>query len=134
MVCYYYKYAIFYTFLSVVLLGAPAYIGEMSPPSIRGLLISLKEAAIVVGILMGYLVGYLMSSTDGGWAYTFGVSAIPASIMFFGAWTLHESARWLYLNNRHEEAKAALAWILPPHIAESTFADLGNTSLSTSIL
>jgi hypothetical protein len=37
--------------------GAPAYIGEMSPPSIRGLLVSLKEATIVLGILLGFLIG-----------------------------------------------------------------------------
>ena len=33
--------------------GAPAYIAEMSPASIRGTLVSLKEAAIVLGICLG---------------------------------------------------------------------------------
>ena len=33
--------------------AAPAYIAETSPPSVRGLLISCKEAAIVGGILLG---------------------------------------------------------------------------------
>jgi MFS family permease len=28
--------------------GAPAFIGEMSPPSIRGVLVSLKEAFVVL--------------------------------------------------------------------------------------
>ena len=37
--------------------GAPAYIAEMSPASIRGMLISLKEAAIVLGICLGYALG-----------------------------------------------------------------------------
>lgn len=37
--------------------AAPAYIAETSPPSVRGLLISLKEGAIVGGILLGYSVG-----------------------------------------------------------------------------
>ena len=33
--------------------AAPAYIAECSPPSVRGLLITFKEAAIVGGILLG---------------------------------------------------------------------------------
>merc|ERR1719409_1636615 len=34
--------------------GAPVYIAETAPSSLRGTLISLKEAAIVFGILCGY--------------------------------------------------------------------------------
>jgi len=36
--------------------GAPAYLGEMSPAAIRGLLVSLKEAFIVIGMLFGFLI------------------------------------------------------------------------------
>ena len=39
-----------------VICRSPQYIAETSPASVRGLLISLKEAAIVGGILLGYLV------------------------------------------------------------------------------
>ena len=38
--------------------GGPTYIAEMSPSHIRGLLVSLKEAVIVLGILVGYAIGY----------------------------------------------------------------------------
>ncbi len=45
--------------------AAPAYIAEAAPPRVRGLLISLKEAFIVGGILAGCaLAGWL----GGGWA------------------------------------------------------------------
>ena len=40
--------------------GAPMYIAETAPASVRGLLISLKEGFIVGGILLGYLVGFLL--------------------------------------------------------------------------
>jgi sugar porter (SP) family MFS transporter len=103
--------------------GAPAYIGEMSPPDIRGFLMSLKEAAIVVGILGGYLVGYLLSDTDGGWGYTFGAAAIPAGVMFFGCLLLHESARWLFQAGRAEEALASLKWVFPTTTAEQTLQE-----------
>ena len=104
--------------------GAPAYIGEMSPPSIRGLLISLKEAVIVVGILCGYLIGFLLSETKGGWAYVFGIAIFPAIGMFIGSVFLHESARWLFLNDRTAEAKAALEWVLPKDMVESALEDM----------
>ncbi|CAN0036821.1 unnamed protein product, partial [Phaeothamnion confervicola] len=42
--------------------GAPAYIGEMAPSAVRGLLVSLKEAMIVVGMLLGYFMGWCLSS------------------------------------------------------------------------
>jgi MFS family permease len=37
--------------------SVPVYIAEMAPPSVRGFLISLKEAVIVFGMFMGYVVG-----------------------------------------------------------------------------
>ena len=46
--------------------GAPAYIGEMAPSAIRGLLVSLKEAFIVLGMVLGYTIGYSYSRTVGG--------------------------------------------------------------------
>lgn len=40
-------------FSGLAMHAAPAYIAETAPPSVRGLLISCKEAAIVGGILLG---------------------------------------------------------------------------------
>ena len=58
--------------------AAPAYIAEISPACLRGLLISLKEALIVSGILAGFLVGYIFHSTENGWRYMLGFPAILA--------------------------------------------------------
>jgi len=91
--------------------AAPAYIAEMSPSSIRGTLVSLKEAAIVVGILMGYLVGYSFQNIENGWTFTYGVSLIPACIVFFGMYMLPPSSRWLMLQGQYIEAKKSLSFI-----------------------
>lgn len=113
--------------------GAPAYIGEMSPPSIRGVLISLKEAAIVLGILLGYLIGFLFSSVNGGWAYTFGMAMIFAAIMFFGSYfLLVESTRFLYLKGKVAQAKESMEWILTPQAAEKAFNEMGKLSFPQS--
>ncbi|KAG9144454.1 hypothetical protein Leryth_014497 [Lithospermum erythrorhizon] len=77
--------------------GAPLYIAETCPSQIRGTLISLKELAIVLGILLGYLVGNLQIDSVGGWRYMYGISAPIALFMILGMWTLPSSPRWLLL-------------------------------------
>ncbi|XP_060203198.1 D-xylose-proton symporter-like 3, chloroplastic isoform X2 [Lycium barbarum] len=77
--------------------GAPLYIAETCPSQIRGTLISLKELAIVLGILLGYFVGSYEINVIGGWRYMFGFSAPIALLMGLGMWTLPPSPRWLLL-------------------------------------
>lgn len=60
--------------------AAPAYISETSPPRVRGLLVSMKEAFIVGGSLMGYLFGYLFVDAVGGWREMYGAAA-PLSLL-----------------------------------------------------
>lgn len=92
--------------------GAPAYIGEMAPASIRGLLVSLKEVFIVLGMVLGYSIGYLYSETTGGWKYTYLWTCVFSFLMFFGMFQLPFSARWLALHGRINEAKESLRFVL----------------------
>lgn len=92
--------------------AAPAYIAETCRTEVRGLLISLKEAFIVTGILAGYAVGAFTIDLVGGWRWMFGV-AVPVAIVLGGGMTwLPESPRWLLLpgpnKNRAGEAVSAL--------------------------
>jgi len=93
--------------------GAPAYIGEMAPSAIRGLLVSLKEAFIVLGMVLGYTVGYIYSKTSGGWRYTYAAASPMAIAMCCGMVYLPYSARWLALKGRMEEAKASMRFVSP---------------------
>ena len=93
--------------------GAPSYIGEMAPTQIRGLLISMKEAFIVLGMLLGYSIGYGFSSIVGGWRYTYGIASIYSIFMLLGMYMLPESSRWLALNHRRDEAIASLRYVTP---------------------
>lgn len=108
--------------LSVVMLGrllyglgigfsmhaAPAYIAETSPPSVRGVLISMKEAFIVGGILLGYLVSYLEIDSVGGWRAIYGVGLPLSLLLMAGMSWLPESPRWLALKGRKDDAVASL--------------------------
>ena len=85
----------------------------MSPASIRGTLVSLKEAAIVLGICLGYGVGYAYSEVEGGWRWAYGWT-VPASVLLLvGAKSLPPSARWLALRGKNVEAVTSLAQIHP---------------------
>eukprot|EP01034_Spumella_vulgaris_P028505 gene28505-35371_t len=111
--------------------GAPAYIGEMAPPSVRGLLVSLKEVFIVVGMVLGYTIGYAYSEVSGGWRSTYGWSSLVAVIMFFGMWHLPYSARWLALKGRINEAKASLRFVTPD-LPESEIDAIRELALKSS--
>lgn len=39
----------------------------MSPAAVRGVLVSMKEAMIVVGMLCGYSIGWYLEDTVAGW-------------------------------------------------------------------
>ncbi|KAI8470339.1 MAG: general substrate transporter [Monoraphidium minutum] len=88
--------------------AAPAYIAETSPPNVRGLLISLKEAAIVGGILLGYFTGYVFAEDVGGWRSIYGCAAPLAVVLGLGMAYLPESPRWLMLSgaSRDDAARA----------------------------
>ena len=96
---------------------APLYIAETSPNALRGKLVSLKEAAIVAGIVLGYGAGALFPGNFRGvWE-----ASIPFEVlMLVGAFFLvPESPRWLALRNRPDEAVSALASIQGLTIAEA---------------
>jgi len=93
--------------------GAPAYIAEMAPASIRGLLISLKEGFIVIGILLGYVIGFVYDETIGGWRNVYSASIIFGAIMFAGMFFLPRSSRWLLLKGLKDEAWHSLLYVTP---------------------
>mmetsp|Transcript_28104 Transcript_28104/g.47287 ORF Transcript_28104/g.47287 Transcript_28104/m.47287 type:complete len:612 (+) Transcript_28104:86-1921(+) len=93
--------------------GAPAYIGEMSPATIRGLLISMKESFIVLGTLLGYSIGYIYSTQPGGWRLTYGWASVVAIAMFAGMYYLPRSSQWLALKGRVHEAVSSLRFVTP---------------------
>jgi len=111
--------------------GAPAYIAEMSPASIRGVLVSLKEAMIVLGMVLGYSFGYGFQHISGGWRVTYGVSSIVSIIYFMGVYYLPPSARWLTLQGRYEEAKQSLKFVMTDGV-ESAFLEIKTQSQSNN--
>ena len=100
-----------------------------------GLLVSLKEAFIVLGMVLGYSVGYFVSTTPGGWRYTYSFSIPFACLMFLGMTYLPFSARWLALKGRYNEAKMSMRFVtpnLPEEAFEAVKEAAEKAALSTS--
>lgn len=90
--------------------GAPIYISETAPASIRGTLVSAKEAVIVSGIMAGYLTSFAFVEQTGGWRLMWGISGPLALAFGAGMAFLPDSPRWLLkMRQSDEQARKALA-------------------------
>lgn len=87
----------------------PLYIAEVSPPQIRGRLVSLNQMAIVTGILAAYSVNWMLSTTGpSGWRWMFASAALPSIAFLAALLFVPESPRWLAEQARGGEALAIL--------------------------
>ncbi len=88
---------------------APLYIAEVSPPHIRGRLVSLNQMAIVTGILFAYVVNWTLSwAGPESWRWMFAVAAVPSVLFLVALFFVPESPRWLTEQGREDEARYVL--------------------------
>lgn len=94
-------------------LVSPLYISESAPPEKRGMLVSIYQLAITLGILGAYLIALVFSDS---WRAMFLFGAVPGVALFLGMHMLRDTPRWLVKQNRGAEARLAIASIrsLPP--------------------
>jgi sugar porter (SP) family MFS transporter len=86
---------------------APLYISEVSPPAIRGKLVSLNQLMITLGIVVSYLADYGLADKE-AWRWMFGLAAIPALILLIGLFFVPESPRWLMGRSQEDHARSVL--------------------------
>jgi len=116
--------------------AAPLYIAEIAPVDVRGTLIALKEAFIIVGMVTGF--GLLAGLEQGvkadiqwriSWALPIPFALGVMCTMLFIA---PPSPRWLVLQGKPTEALAALKWLLPQASEETLEADIAEMVSSVS--
>lgn len=103
---------------------SPMYIAEVSPPRIRGRLVSVNQLTIVLGILAAQVVNWLIAEpiAEGvtaapvdswncrmGWRWMFWAEAFPAALFMALVFFIPESPRWLAMKGRSERASRILA-------------------------
>uniref|UniRef100_A0A8C7K817 Solute carrier family 2, facilitated glucose transporter member 12 n=1 Tax=Oncorhynchus kisutch TaxID=8019 RepID=A0A8C7K817_ONCKI len=77
--------------------AACMYIAEIAPRERRGLLVTLYELMVVVGVLLGFGCSYAFSALPNGWRYTFGLVLPPAVLQAAALVLLPPSPRFLEL-------------------------------------
>jgi sugar porter (SP) family MFS transporter len=90
---------------------SPMYVAEVAPPKNRGMLVSIYQLAIVLGILCSYTINYGLHNIANNWRWMFATGTIPSVLFFVGLFFIPESPRWLYKAGRKEDSLKVLAKI-----------------------
>tara|TARA_B100000900_G_scaffold237066_1_gene201299 strand:+ start:381 stop:1700 length:1320 start_codon:yes stop_codon:yes gene_type:complete len=106
-------------------IAAPAYISEIAPANNRGKLVGLYQFSLVIGILVAFASNYLLNGLgENDWRYMMGVEAIPAFIYTILVLYIPKSPRWLFLNNRTDEAEKIIRSVYKDDDANDLIAEI----------
>ncbi|KAF9052243.1 general substrate transporter [Hymenopellis radicata] len=90
----------------------PLYISEISPPHMRGALMSLEQLSIVSGVVLGFWIGYATRhiENEGSWRIPLALQLVPGIVLLLACVSglLPTSPRWLVLRDREPEAEESL--------------------------
>jgi sugar porter (SP) family MFS transporter len=125
---------------------SPLYIAEIAPARVRGMLVSLNQLTIVVGVFAAQIVNWRIAeivptgitteslaetwNATTGWRWMFAACTVPSLVFLVGAMLVPESPRWLLGAGRDSEARAVLAKVGGSAYAEAALADI-RASLGT---
>ena len=118
---------------------SPMYIAEISPPEIRGKLVSWNQFAIIFGMLVVYFVNYIIAlqGTDEwinaiGWRWMFASEIVPALMFLVMLFFVPETPRYLVIKNRPNKALWVLQKINGAEKAQVILAEIRDTVVSRS--
>ncbi len=123
---------------------SPLYISEISPPALRGRLVTLYQFAITIGILCAYFVNVWLLNTSHNpgfenltnfhlifkeevWRGMLGMEAIPALSFFILILFIPKSPRWLVVNGQTDQARKVLSRLVGIKEAHSEIAEIEDT-------
>lgn len=106
---------------------SPMYIAEIAPARMRGMLVSINQLTIVIGILLAQVMNWMIAepvsagasaldilmSWNGqyGWRWMFGATAVPAAVFLAAMSRVPESPRWLAKKGRLARAQEVFTQI-----------------------
>jgi SP family arabinose:H+ symporter-like MFS transporter len=109
--------------IGVASMVSPLYISEFSPSRYRGMMVSLYQLALTIGIVLAYfsnayLANHAADAHSSGsmqtifsaevWRAMLGLGALPAAIFLVSLFMVPESPRWLLLKGQEQKAEAIL--------------------------
>ncbi len=109
------------------LMITPVYVAEIAPARLRGVLVSVNQMNIVVGLSAAYFSNYLLVALAGRpdawiaslaidsatWRWMLGMEILPAFAWIGLLCFIPESPRWLIVKDRLAEARASLRRLVP---------------------
>jgi sugar porter (SP) family MFS transporter len=106
---------------------SPMYVAEVAPPKNRGMLVSVYQLAIVLGILCSYTINYGLHNIENNWRWMFATGIIPSVLFFVGLFFIPESPRWLYKAGRKDESLKVLTRIGGESIAKAEILEIAES-------
>lgn len=106
---------------------SPMYVAEVAPPKMRGMLVSVYQLTIVLGILCSYIINYWLHDVENNWRWMFAVGTAPSVLFFAGLFFIPESPRWLYKAGKKEAALDVLSRIGGESFAKSELVEIAES-------
>jgi sugar porter (SP) family MFS transporter len=106
---------------------SPMYVAEVAPRKIRGMLVSIYQLTIVIGILVSYLINYGLYGVENDWRWMFATGVVPSVLFFLGLFAIPESPRWLYLKGDRDKSRAVLVRIAGAADADLELEEIART-------
>ncbi|MFN3940723.1 MAG: MFS transporter, partial [Chitinophagales bacterium] len=119
------------------LILAPMYIAEISPPHMRGRMVSFNQLNIVIGISVAFFTNYLilqLGQSDAAWAkslklseynwrWMLGLELLPAVLFYWGLFMVPKSPRWLVMKGQTDQALSIMKKFTDIEDAEKQIQD-----------
>lgn len=124
---------------------SPMYISEISPPHLRGRMVTLYQFAITIGILCAYFSNAMLVEwgarfpgiesiafvkwlvVDEVWRGMFGMETVPATLFIVLLFFVPESPRWLVKAGMIDKGRAVLTRVLGKAEAEREIGEITET-------
>lgn len=129
--------------IGMIAMTAPMYIAEISPPEIRGKMVTYHQLAMVIGFLIPFIISLLVNSVDAittsdwiayGWRLMLWSELIPSLIFLTLLLIVPHSPRWLMLRGRTQQAQAVLLQLtLNKDAAQSELNDIANSLVEKTL-
>jgi SP family arabinose:H+ symporter-like MFS transporter len=102
--------------VGAVFVAAPMYIAEISPPALRGRMVTVNQLFLVCGIFLASANNLLIVQlehlpivADSSWRWMLGIGVLPAVLYLFALLFVPESPRWHALHGRLGAARRILS-------------------------
>lgn len=123
--------------IGMIAMTAPMYIAEISPPEIRGKMVTYHQLAMVTGFLIPFIISLSINSAGiitasdwvaYGWRLMLWSELIPSLVFLVLLLLVPHSPRWLMLKGRTNQAQAVLLQLTASKKdAQSELEDIANS-------